>query len=453
MQRVLVCPFGNVNLLVTLCENLRIASHGHYAPTYLCFTRYEREIYRTHRLPHVYVPPGEAGKWLPEQMLDEAVRYTRALAERHLQDPLRGTLESAANHYAKRIACAMETGSFRDVLLFNGRHNLFVSVLDQVSDLLGCRKLVFEQGLFRPDYLTIDGVGVNARNSVDSLEGLLDPEPYAYQRRALYRDLVAQLPLAASQTYDYKRSVTALRLSLAYAATKLEPKWRLFLRSAENRDLLEAACLPGGKKVDQTRLLPVIDNSREYDYMILCPLQVETDTQVVLHSPWIKTMQALVDHVGAAVQVFNQGSTRKACVVFKTHPMETRPCAVHHPDAFLIHESTVPDILRQRCDLVITINSTAGIEAIEARKPVITLGDAFYNFTGIVHSHCSAAAQLPQQIAEGLEHPAIDLTLQQRFIDALKRKYQVPLQSRPEAPPQAPPLVMPVPRESSPVGV
>lgn len=453
MQRVLVCPYGDVNLLVTMCEKLRAAQPGRYDFHYVCHTRYEREIYRALDLPHTYIAPGSAGAWLPEAALQESIQFSTRLAQRHLGAPHAEHFEQAANHYAKRLACLIEQGGYDEVLLFNGRHNLFVATLDQVADLLGCRKLVFEQGLFRPDYLTIDGRGVNFRNSIDSLEDLLGPVPFAYQTRGLYQDLLRTLPLAADEPWDCKRRVSLFGLSLAYAAMKLEPKWRLFLRSAENRDLLESACLPPTKTAPKTEILEQVMSDLRYDFVILCPLQVETDTQIVLHSPQIRDMQSLIDHVTSAVATFNARSPRKACVLFKIHPCEPRVLAVNQPDAFLINESKVPDILRRRCDLVVTINSTAGIEAIEAHKPVITLGDAFYSFPGVISSHCPQPKALASHLEHALLEPSIDLTLQQRFIDALKHKYQVRYRTTQEPAPLPPPVLMPNVLESSPAGV
>lgn len=453
MHRVLVCPYGDVNLLVTLCEKLRAAEPARYDFHYVCHTRYEREIYRALDLPHTYIAPGSAGTWLPEAALQASIELSTLLAQRHFGERYPERFSRAANHYAKHLACLIEQGGYDDVLLFNGRHNLFVTVLDQVAELLDCRKLVFEQGLFRPNYLTIDGRGVNFRNSIDSLEGLLSPTPWAYQTRTLYQDLTRMMPLEGDEPWDCKRRVGLFGLSLAYAGMKLEPKWRLFLRSAENRDLLEAACLPPRKIAPTTNILENIYADERYDYVILCPLQVETDTQILLHSPRIRDMQSLVDTVSAAVTAFNRRSPRKACVLFKIHPCEPRVPSVTQPGAYVINESKVPEILHRRCDLAITLNSTAGIEAIEAHTPVITLGDAFYSFPGVISSHCPQPHALVDHVEHALLERGIDLTLQQRFIEALKQKYQVRIRAGRETAPQAPPVIMPNVLESSPASV
>jgi capsular polysaccharide export protein len=88
----------------------------------------------------------------------------------------------------------------------------------------------------------------------------------------------------------------------------------------------------------------------------------------------------------------------------------------------------VPEIFQARCDLVITINSTVGIEAIDAGIPVITLGQAFYSFPGVVAGHCEEVKVLPGLIGEALADAGnVDREIQQRFIAALKEKYQLPL--------------------------
>jgi len=427
MIRVLVCPFGSVNLLLTLFEKLRRAFPGKYDVTYLSYTEYGRAMYRRLGAEHVHVPPGEAAQYFSDEELADVTAFSRRVAQIHLGQPMEAELCRAANHYGAELHRLIEANRYDQVVLFNGRMNLFITVLDTVVGQHGLPKLVFEQGLFRPNYLTIDGRGVNRCNSITSLEDLLSPTPFPYQQTELYRDLTSLLPLAKDETTDYKRRVPKLALAAAYLRTKLQPCWRIFLRSAENRDLLDAALFPRLRPAPKTQILDALLASDRFRHVILCPFQVETDTQILLHSPMVSSMRDYVRIITEALQTYNARHDEKACVLFKTHPMHDLQISVDREDAFIINESTVAQIFARRCDLVITVNSTVGIEGIEAGLPVITLGEAFYNLPGIISGHCTDPAELPGMIDSALHHQTVDPDLQWRFIQALKGKYQVRL--------------------------
>lgn len=430
MKRILVCPFGNVNLLLELAHRLESGYTGKYELSLVSFTEYDRELYSHERWQHFHIPPGELERHLSEQELDEVTRFTCLLAERRFGDSLRSYLRRVANHYSRCIEGLIESHGFEEVVEFNGRMNLFIAALDVAADRCNLQKLVFEQGLFRPGYVTIDGKGVNARNSIDSLDALLAGSPPPYQRRELFEDFASLLPLPDGSPLDYKRRLPKWALARAWLRMRMQPRHRIFLRTAEGQDLLEAGLPWLRRRPSVTRRLNAFLDSGVHRYIILCPLQVETDTQVLLHSPWIRTMSQLTDVVKRAVDLYNSTHpTARAGVVFKMHPMDPQPLQIDDMDAVWINESTVPEILARRCDLVVTLNSTAAIEAIEAGTPVITLGDAFFNFPGIISGHCSSSEELPVAIEEALHRPPIDRPLQQRFIEALKSHYQLRLRA------------------------
>ncbi len=427
MIKVLACPFGGVDLVLTLFEKLRRKFPDKYDVTYLSYTEYGRQIYARLDASHVHIPPGETARFFAADVLAEVTAFTRQVAKINLGRSLGGVLRRAANHYGTELNQLFEENQYDHVVEFNGRMNLFITVLDTLADHRGISKLVFEQGLFRPNYVTIDGRGVNRHNSIDSLEALLSSDPFPYQQTALYRDLTSLLPLPKDDIQSYKRQVPKLSLAVAYLRMKLQPRARVFLRTAEGRDLLDAVVFPRMRPAPKTCILDSILATGRFKHVILCPFQVETDTQVLIHSPIVRTMRKYVAIISDAVAAYNAGREDRACALFKVHPMHDLHIQVDHEDAFLINESTVPEILQRRCDLVITINSTAGIEAIEAGLPVITLGEAFYNMPKIISGTCREPSELLALIRRALAEPTVDRALQKRFIRALKEKYQVRL--------------------------
>lgn len=101
---------------------------------------------------------------------------------------------------------------------------------------------------------------------------------------------------------------------------------------------------------------------------VFVPFQVESDSQIILHSPRIKKMQELVDYVCAFVP---------GKIIFKAHPKQD-PGDIRLPERCNLYcAGTTHDFLPV-CDYVVTVNSTVGVEALSYYKPVINLGDAFY---------------------------------------------------------------------------
>ena len=112
----------------------------------------------------------------------------------------------------------------------------------------------------------------------------------------------------------------------------------------------------------------------EKDFVFV-PLQVEGDSQIVNHSPRIKKMQQLVDYVCSFVE---------GKIIFKTHPKDD-PGEIKYPARCKLYKTGTTHDFLPKCKYVVTINSTVGVEALTYNKPVITLGNAFYEGRGLTH--------------------------------------------------------------------
>lgn len=118
---------------------------------------------------------------------------------------------------------------------------------------------------------------------------------------------------------------------------------------------------------------------------VFIPFQVDYDTQIISHSPWINNM-------GKFYSVLEDLLTKlpeRINIFIKEHPASSRCYKhFHHKNSRILfknEEST--DDLVNNSKFVITINSTVGLESILKNKPVITLGNAFYAIDGLCH-HC-----------------------------------------------------------------
>lgn len=156
---------------------------------------------------------------------------------------------------------------------------------------------------------------------------------------------------------------------------------------------------------------------------LFIPLQVPNDSQIIVNSPWIRSMEHLFTTV---IQSWQESPMRKHHLVFKAHP--SWPCNFSHlsssHDRVLFANNNDTQELIEKASAVITINSTVGIESLLLGKPVVTLGNACYNIEDLV-LHASSSKEL-DKIFDLLPLWEPDESVRQGFIAYLKHIYCVP---------------------------
>lgn len=115
--------------------------------------------------------------------------------------------------------------------------------------------------------------------------------------------------------------------------------------------------------------------------LVFLPLQVSSDTNMLLHSPLFRTSSEFAEAVIGAYQ-----SHPEYHLVIKNHPLDRYPVAARQLRK--LHNWTLLDALSVKnilplCDHVVTNNSTVGLEALLHDKPVIQTGHAYYGNKGL----------------------------------------------------------------------
>ena len=156
---------------------------------------------------------------------------------------------------------------------------------------------------------------------------------------------------------------------------------------------------------------------------IFVPFQVPNDTQVVVHSPWIKSMEMLFEEVMKAVDALQNPNLK---VVFKEHPnWPHKFTQLHqvHPKAIFANSVKASDLIKN-AQATITINSTVGLETLQLGGKLITLGNACYALPEMVLS-----ASSPVELQAQLEKIAAwqpNTVLIERFLDYVNGVYAIP---------------------------
>ncbi len=261
---------------------------------------------------------------------------------------------------ALRIQALLDREHPAALVMWNGSHR-YCQLLRALLPK-GCRTFFFENGLL-PNTTTLDSRGVNFHNSV--------PRDADFYRR--------------------------------YAATLGdEPGDTVVLIPRKPRNAgLQPVPLP--------------------ERYIFIPFQDDRDTQVRLFSPWVGNMRELFA-LGERLAVETGLS-----VVFKEHPSSRESYPELHRrthERLLFANGNSTQELIEGSQFVVTLNSTVGLESILLGKPVVTLGQAFFNIEGVV-MHADSADELVR-IARQFPGWPIDDALRKSFLLYLKNVYCVP---------------------------
>jgi capsular polysaccharide export protein len=162
------------------------------------------------------------------------------------------------------------------------------------------------------------------------------------------------------------------------------------------------------------------------EHYIFVPFQVNTDSQIILFSPWIKDMIDLVKQLDLASQQLGQNMPD---IIFKPHPAcDQKYDALieqyKHHDKLHFNTQTPTPVLIQHAKAVATINSTVGIESLLLNKKLITLGHAFYQLPRL----CLSAIDLSSltECLKQVDSWEVDQGLRTAFFNYLAADYQVP---------------------------
>lgn len=276
----------------------------------------------------------------------------------------------------------LEREGVTDVLMFGDCRDVH-SPIHEIAKVRGTRVHVFEEGYVRPYWLTLERHGVNGRSLLPR-----DPESYLAAQAT-----TPPCPLGIETGYTlFERAAHDMRYRAANLA--FAGYFRHYRSHRPRNGVIEYAglarrALEGrghrAKALAVTRELQT--SQRPY---FLFPLQLNSDAQIVVHSPF----DSVCDAISKVVRSFALHGHGDAWLVIKNHPLDTglidyrryaqkvaQECDVgerlHFIDAG--HLPTLLELARG----VVVINSTVGLSALHHKRPLVTLGSAIYGMAGL----------------------------------------------------------------------
>ena len=147
------------------------------------------------------------------------------------------------------------------------------------------------------------------------------------------------------------------------------------------------------------------NDSNDSSPFIYFPLHYEPERILLIDAPFYDHQLSVITNVAKSIPV---GYT----LILKEHPfMQTvgwRPLSFYKelmnlPNVKILHPSTDPMELIKKCDLVVTIAGTTGLEAAFYEKPTVILSDQLYSKTPFTY-RIQNLEELPKIIRKALQN-------------------------------------------------
>lgn len=269
-----------------------------------------------------------------------------------------------------------------DQVLFGDRRPVHRPAVEH-AEALGIRTHVFEEGYFRPHWVTLEREGVNGHSLLPR-----DPEWFW----AVGGDLGAEETVEAFVSPFSVRAAHDVAYHLAGAVNPL-----LFSRYRTHSPisapveylgyLRRFALQPGWKQRDAALIEDLVANKVQY---FVLPLQLSSDAQIRDHSRF----ESMVEVIEFVVESFARQAPTGSRLVIKNHPLDMGlvgygrlirrlACTYDVPGRIDYLESGDLELLVQHARGLVTVNSTVGGVSLGLDCPTVTLSDPIYNLPGL----------------------------------------------------------------------
>lgn len=294
----------------------------------------------------------------------------------------RGTLADWPEAFAQLLAKHQIT----DVILFGDCRDHHIAAL-QVCRERQVTFWVFEEGYIRPDWVTMEIGGVNGHST-------LSRDPQWYRDRAAelllvpdHQKVPSSFRRRASEGFYYNAADVLTRWR--YPGWRTHRPWHPLVEGAGwARKLSQRAVR---RKQGADLIARLTDQDLAY---FLFPLQLDSDAQVRLHSPFAGIVEALK----VILQSFAEHAPAHTRLVVKEHPLdngvrdwqlEASDLADRFGVADRVDYLAWGDIeaIAERAQGIVTINSTSGTLGLAKGIPVVVLGTAIYDLPDLTFQH------------------------------------------------------------------
>ena len=247
---------------------------------------------------------------------------------------------------------------------------------------------VFEEGYFRPDWITLEKDGTNGHSHLPREAKAYLSEAARLEASGEARDISATAVgggIARRVRWEILNQIATLLLAPLYPHYK---RHRSHHPVREMCGWLKRLAKRPFERRYAERLSRYLERERPHYYLL--PLQLETDYQIRRHSRF-KSMAHVMEVV---LESFARGAPRHSLLVIKRHPLDNGLADFRRQarriarrlklgERVLVMDGGHLPGLISRAQGVVVVNSTSGLSALHHGKPVTVLGHAIFNLAGL----------------------------------------------------------------------
>ncbi|MDB5481512.1 MAG: rkpJ kpsS lipB wcbO, partial [Caulobacteraceae bacterium] len=281
------------------------------------------------------------------------------------------------------LAKVVQRDQVTDIVIYGDAHP-YCAEAARVASQTTLQVHVLEQGYFRPFWITLERGGVNGNSSLPR-----DPDAF--------RDGAPCLPEPSDEWLPPLTPPAAWNLALYHLAlwllTPLFPRFHLPYQYSLPRQAFGHVRRYLDQRLFGARhrrgLAASLEGSGPLYFGIL---QRPGDSQLRVHSPFPST----ADFIERVVRSFARHAPPSARLLFKSHPLDhgiephgraVAAAAARHRVSGRVFFTDIGDLYGMLPKGVgaVTVNSTAGLSAVERGLPTLVLGKAIYDLPGLTH--------------------------------------------------------------------
>lgn len=288
-------------------------------------------------------------------------------------------------NWRKFLGSFLHDTGISDIILF-GDCRPYHRVAMDLARSRGIAVHVFEEGYFRPEWITLEREGTNAFST-------LPRDPEAIRREAA--DLSAQLEDVEHVSGGFGKRVfwEVVNQTATMLLAPLYPKYRRHRSHypvVEMGGWLKRLFRAPRERRYVVRLSGFLQETDQPCYLL--PLQLETDYQIRRHS----SFGSMANVMEVVMESFARSAPADALLLIKLHPLDNGLVNFRRQarriakrlgirDRILVMEGGHLPSLLAKCKGVVVVNSTSGLSAIHREVPVKVLGNAIFNIPGLAY--------------------------------------------------------------------
>lgn len=271
-----------------------------------------------------------------------------------------------------------------DIILFGDTRPIHVIAI-KLAKKLKIRVHVYEEGYFRPNWVTLDKGGVNANSCL-----MNNSQWFINQYNKIVSCVSSEkvgggLLIRAWHDIRYNFATLIFRFYFPFYSShrpdSFFSEYKGFIRRIPSVYIYYT--MSSNKLIRR-----IVSSSKKYFFF---PLQQAADSQIRIHSPY----KNIIEVIDLIIDSFVRNAPENSFLIIKNHPLDTwitnyskhinkvlRLRNIPKERIIYLESGDIVPLLKNTSGTIV-VNSTVGMSALSLDSPVIVLGKSIYDLSGL----------------------------------------------------------------------